>query len=429
MSIAASWPDAKATSLWEDVSPRYPFNDPLRGDHRVDVVVIGGGYTGLSTALHLAQAGHSVALLEAREIGWGGSGRNNGQVIPVLAGAEPEAITQRFGDTGARFVALVRDSAQFLFDLAAEHGIDCEAEQAGWFQPAHTPAHLSVSEARCTAWAAVGAPCEMLDKPAGDRLLGSGFWHGGMLNAQGGHINPLMLARGLAEACKRAGVQVFEDSPVSSITRENGRWAVSAGTGRLHGETVVQATGAYGGPNGRLARSVVPLTAWQLATEPLSDALQREILPARQAMSDTRNDLYYFRWDARGRLITGAAMMVPVSVTNRLQTMLRARLLRAYPQVGPLRFSHIWSGYVGVTPDHFPHFHRLDTGYFAATGFNGRGVALAVSAGRELAQLVGGEPDVALPFSDLHPIPMQPALRRVARGALVYYRWKDRQKP
>lgn len=429
MSIAASWPDAQATSLWAEVSPRYAFNEPLRGDQRVGVTVVGGGFTGLSTALHLAQAGHSVALLEAQEIGWGGSGRNNGQVIPVLAGAEPDAITARFGDTGARFVELVRDSAQFLFDLAAEHGIACEAEQAGWFQPAHSGAHLSVSEARCKAWATVGAPCEMLDKPAGDRLLGSGFWHGGMLNPQGGHINPLMLARGLAEACKRAGVQVFEDSKVNNIARENGRWAVTAGVGRLHCDSVVQATGSYDGPNGKVARSVVPLTAWQLATEPLSDALQSEILPARQAMSDTRNDLYYFRKDARGRLITGAALMLPVSVSGRLQTMLKARLLRAYPQLGRLQFSHIWSGYVGVTPDHFPHFHRLDTGYFVATGFNGRGVALAVAAGRELAQLVGGKPDVALPFNDLQPIPLQPILRRVARGALVYYRWKDRQKP
>ena len=429
MTIPASWPDAAPQSLWEAVSPSRRPQPALQGDHHVDVAIVGGGYTGLSTALHLAQAGHRVALLEAQTIGWGGSGRNNGQVIPVLAGAEPDAIEARFGESGERFVQLVQTSAHFLFDLAKTHNIACEAEQAGWFQPAHTAAHLSVSEARCAAWSARGASCEMLDKAAGDRLLGSGFWHGGMLNRQGGHINPLMLARGLAQVCEGLGVQIFENTPVSDVCRAGDGWQVSTQAGQVCADRVIQTTGCYGGPNGQVARSVVPLTAWQLATEPLSHDLQAEILPKRQAMSDTRNDLYYFRKDARGRLITGAALMLPLAVSSRLQTMLGNRLQRAYPQLGMPRFSHIWSGYVGVTPDHYPHFHRLGEGYFVATGFNGRGVALAVAAGRELARLATDAPDVALPFSDLHPIPMQPVLRRVARGALVYYRWKDRQKP
>ncbi len=432
----ASRPYETARSWWREVSPKGAGFPALQGVRRADVAVIGGGFTGLSAALHLARGGASVVLLEGRAIGWGGSGRNNGQVIPVLTGVEPDWIEARFGDVGARFVGLVRDSAETLFRLAEAEGIDCEAEQSGWFQPAHAPAFLKVSAARNAAWAARGAPCRMLDKRECDALLGSPAWHGGMLNPTGGHINPLMLAHGLARACAGAGVELHEASPVQEMQRAAGQWRLRCGQGEVRCDAVLLATGAYGGVVAgglapQVARSVVPVTSWQMVTEPLSPQARAQILPGRQAVSDTRGDLRYFRLDARDRLVTGAAMMLPLNAGPRLSRLVGGRLARAFPALGRVRFSHVWSGYVGITPDRFPQFFQPQPGLFSASGFNGRGVALSVSAGREMARVMAGGPaaEAALPFSTPKPVPFHPLARRLARSALLLYRWRDWRGP
>ena len=432
----ASQPDADPLSIWETVSPPRPPSAVLKGQIETDVVVVGGGFTGLSAALHLAQAGHAVCLIEGRTIGWGGSGRNNGQVIPVLSGSEPAAWQARFGEAGERFAGLVRDSAGYLFELAAREKIACEAEQTGWFQPAHSPDHVRLSAARCKSWQQRGADCKLLDRDETCVLLGSDQWYGGMLHPAGGHINPLMLARGLAAACERAGVQIYENSVVTGITPKAGKWQVSAHDGGVLGRAVVLATNAYSnelaaGLAVRVARSVVPVTSWQMSTTPLPPALQSEIVPGRQAVSDTRSDLQFFRYDARNQLISGAALMLAHNAGPRLAKLVGGRLKRAFPQLGEVSFNHIWSGYVGVMPDHLPHFHQLGANYWAAIGYNGRGVALSVSAGRELARAINGtkENELALPLSPVRPVPAHAIARRVSRAGLAYYRWRDRQAP
>src|SRR5690606_9282534 len=166
-------------------------------DVAADAVVIGAGFTGLSAALELARAGQSVRVLEGKAVGWGASGRNNGQVIPILTAAEPDAIAARWGAAGERLVHLIGNSASILFDTARREGIAemAEAEQNGWFQPAHSPGRIKLSRARVEAWQRRGFPAELLDREAASALLGSDFWYGGMLNPTGGHINPLGLAR------------------------------------------------------------------------------------------------------------------------------------------------------------------------------------------------------------------------------------------
>jgi glycine/D-amino acid oxidase-like deaminating enzyme len=432
----ASKPAADPLSIWEAVTPKRNTSDALLGAKETETVIIGGGFTGLSTALHLAKSGHKVCLVEGKTIGWGGSGRNNGQVIPVLSAVEPAGIEKHYGEAGERLVALIRDSADYLFELVRNENISCEAEQAGWFQPAHTVGHMRVSEMRVNAWAKRGAPCQLLDASESQKLLGSKAWYGGMLNPTGGHINPLMLARGLATACEQAGVTIHENSPVTAISRKGQRWAVTTQNGTLECESVLLATNAYSnelasGLEPKTARSIVPVTSWQMATEPLSKELQKEILPGRQAISDTRGDLQFFRYDARNTLITGAAMLLPHNAAGRLNEFVGQRLATSFPQMGKPTFTHIWSGYVGITPDHYPHFHQLGPGYFAAIGFNGRGVALSVSMGRELARAIKGDDlkELALPLSSPKQIPFHAIARRVARGALTYYRWRDRQIP
>ncbi len=158
-----SKPAEDALSIWCAVSPARTAGGPLEGSCSTDVVVVGGGFTGLSAALHLAKSGCKVCLVEGKTIGWGGSGRNNGQVIPVLSASEPDGLETRYGEAGERLVELIRDSADFLFKLTRADSIDCEAEQTGWFQPAHSPDHVRLSEMRVNAWAKRGAPCQLLD--------------------------------------------------------------------------------------------------------------------------------------------------------------------------------------------------------------------------------------------------------------------------
>ncbi len=432
----ASKPADDSLSLWSAVSPARLADNTLEGDISTDVAIVGGGFVGLSAALHLAKSGSKVCLVEGRTIGWGGSGRNNGQVIPVLSGSEPDGLEARYGEAGERLVELVRDSADLLFNLAQAESINCEAEQSGWFQPAHSPDHVRLSEMRVNAWMRRGAPCRLLDGDETELLLGSKNWYGGMLNPTGGHVNPLMLARGLAAACEQAGVEIFEKTPVTSIDGKGQQWEVVSNNGSIKCDAVLMATNAYSNELSdtieiKVARSVIPVTSWQMSTTPVSEELQSEIIPGRQAVSDTRGDLQFFRYDARNQLIAGAAMMFPHNAAERLDKLVGGRLATAFPQLGKPEFTHIWSGYVGITLDHFPHFHQVGPDYYTAIGFNGRGVALSISIGREIAKAINGIDvrELALPLSPIKPVPFFSVARCMSRGALAWYRWRDKQNP
>lgn len=428
MKPALQWPP----SLWAAATPARTKSPRLDARIETDVVVIGGGLSGLSTALHLAKRGTQVTLIEGREVGWGASGRNNGQVIPTLSAVEPDAIVRRFGEAGERFVRMVGGSAEALFRLADHEGIDCEAEQTGWFQPTHSPGRLRLSEKRVEAWRRYGFPAELLDRSDASRMLGSDFWHGGMFNPTGGHINPLALARGLADACVRTGVDIFENSPATGYSRESGKWRVSTEAGQVRARAVVLATNAYTNVFSarlapRIARSIVPITSWQMATEPLGDDLRKVILPGRQAVSDTRADLRYFRYDARNRLITGGSVLGTRNARERVASHVSARMAEAFPELGAPRFADVWNGRIGITQDRYPRVHRLAPDLWGWVGCNGRGVALAVSLGRELAAAVDGVSldTLALPVTEPKTVPFHPIARRVAPLILAWYKRRD----
>ncbi len=436
MTILSAKPNETPDSLWCAVSPQRKPAAEISGSLRADVTVIGGGFTGLSAAYHLAKLGCKVVLLEGKTVGWGGSGRNNGQVIPVLSRVEPDDIERHYGEAGERLVELIRDSADYLFGLAKAENISCEAEQAGWFQPAHSAEHMKVSENRVAAWSARGAPCKLLNADECKQLIGSQSWHGGMYNPTGGHINPLMLVRGLARVCEELGVQIYENSPVDQVTRKGTNWSITSIHGKVTSGAVLLATNAYGTEitkslEPQTTRSIIPITSWQISTAPLSKELRKTILPGRQAVSDTRADLQYFRYDARHSLVAGGALMLPHNGAARLAKRVANNLEHAFPLLGRPTFTHTWSGYIGATQDAYPHFHQLGPNYWSALGFNGRGVALSVSIGRELADAINGKnlKELALPLSDPKPVLFHPIARRLARAAMPWYRWKDTKAP
>lgn len=423
--IEPAWPP----SLWAAVTPPGEDYSSLAGSATGDVVVIGGGFTGLSTALHLAEDGKRVVLLEAAAPGWGASGRNNGQVIPTLTRPNPDDIVARHGEDGERFVALLRDSASVLFDLVRRLDIPAEAEQTGWIQPVHTPGRMKIAEARVAQWSRYGAPVELLDRERVRQMTGSEAWHGGFWNRSGGHINPLALARGLARAAAAKGVSIFAGTPALSFAREGGSWRVATPHGEVRAKALVLATNAYTGEFAKglapaIAQEVVPVLSWQMATEPLGDNLRVSIIPGRQAVSDTHGDLWFMRYDARHRLVTGGALIAPINGAERLRLRIGERLKRIFPQIGEVRFDHVWNGYIGMTTDYFPRFHRLGPDAYAWAGCNGRAVALSLSIGRELARAVAGA-EVALPFSEPRPLPAHRLLRRLAPLNLILYRWRD----
>ena len=334
-STNVSWPG----SLWAAVTPTGPDLPQLVGTAEADVIVIGGGFTGLSTALHLREAGVDVAIVEAMEPGWGASGRNNGQVIPTLSRPDPDDIVAKHGAAGERFVALLRDCASTLFDVIRRYQIQAEQEQAGWVQPVHSPGRIKIAERRVRQWSKFGAPVEILSRDQTRQMLGSEAWFGGFWNKTGGHINPLALSRGLARVVLEHGGRIYARSPAISFERRNDRWIVKTEKGEISGRALVMATNAYTGEFSKslapdIAHEVMPILSWQMATQPLSEQARKTIIPGRQAMSDTHGELYFARYDARSRLVTGGAVIGPGNKAERIKVRVAERLQRLWPQIG-----------------------------------------------------------------------------------------------
>jgi glycine/D-amino acid oxidase-like deaminating enzyme len=416
-------------SLWAATAPPPPETHALAGEVRCDLCVVGAGYTGLSAALHAAEAGLSVVVLEVAEIGWGASGRNNGQVIPTLSRLDPDDIVATVGaDKGEEFVALIRDSASLVFDLIRRHDMQAEAVQNGWVQPAHRESRLRVSERRVKQWGRRGAPVELVDRARMAAIAGTDHWHGGWLNRTGGRINPLGFARGLAHAAARAGARIFTQSPAERLERVGPHWRVTTPRGHVLADKLVLATHAYSNdlwPG--LRTEVVPVRSYQMATAPVSDNVRKTILPEGHALSDTRGDLYFYRFDANGRLVTGGALMVGAGYDSRIRARIAARAARVYPQLGEPRFDYLWHGYIGVNNDRIPHIHELAPGVYAWTGCNGRGVALGTAIGREFARAASGVPmkDLPLPLSTVKPIAAHGLAKVLAPLAVGLFRWRD----
>ncbi len=425
-------------SLWAVTAPAAPVTHALEGEVRADVAIIGAGYTGLSCAVAVAQGGAKAVVLEADVIGYGASGRNNGQVIPTLSRIDPDDVPGRIPQEaggkakGEQLVQLVADSAKFTFDLIRNHKIECEAVQNGWVQPVHSPGRMKLAEKRVKAWGRRGAPVELLDAKGIEAVTGSKFWHGGWENATGGKLNPLGYVRGLARAAIEAGAMVHNESPVLSVERSGTGWKVSTARGAVIADKIVIATHAYGDSFSaslwpKLMQTVFPVRSYQMATEAYPEEVRATVLPEDHACSDSQGDLHFFRWDAHGRLVTGAALAVPLGWRERSPARAAERVEKVFPQLGRPKFDYVWHGYVGITWDKLPHCHELAPGVLAFVGCNGRGVALATSIGTELAKAMLGAKvaDLPMPFTPLDPFPAHAIARKFTSFPIVLYRRRD----
>jgi glycine/D-amino acid oxidase-like deaminating enzyme len=425
MTAAAIGADQQR-SLWLATAPYAPATAPLEERVDADIAIVGAGYTGLACAIALAEAGRSVVVLEAHEIGHGASGRNGGQVIPGLK-HDPDDLVARYGrEHGEALVRLAGGAADRVFALIAKHRIECSARQCGWIQPAHSAAAGRTVVSRCRQWAARRAPVELL---AGQRLaslLGTDHYRAGWLDRRGGALHPLAYARGLARTALKLGARIHTGTPVNEIVHHSDGWATLTPRGEVRVRQLVLATDAYSGALWpELVTNQVVVTSVQTATEPLSDAIRTTILPGGTVASDTRKLLYYFRLDGDGRFIIGGRGSATDKVPQGVYAALRNVAIRMYPALTGVPWPYRWYGRVGITRDWLPHLAELSPGVWTVLGYCGRGVAMATTMGLVLGDMLNGGHRLSYPAAALKPIPLHALRQPALQAGIAYYRLRD----
>lgn len=404
--------------LWERSAPPPPATRQLDTRLSADVVVVGAGFTGLSAALHLARAGAKVVVLEAAEIGFGGSGRNVGLVNAGLW-MMPDDVQKGLGDEyGARLLTLLGAAPSLVYDLVQRYGIKCELECSGTLHCAVGVSGLRELEQRAAQWLSRGAPVQLLNAAQAAEKIGSEAFTGALLDHRAGTIQPLAYVRGLAGAAMQEGVQVFTGSPVLSFTSTGpgSLWQVATARGAVSASWIVVATNAYTtAPWPQVRAELIHLPYFNFATAPLPDEVRAAILPERQGAWDTRQVLSSFRFDRAGRLVFGSVGALRGTGAAVHEGWARRALRRLFPRfasafASPGLFETQWYGKIGMTTDSVPRFHRFADRVVGFSGYNGRGIGPGTAFGRVLAEHIGGqlpETDLPLPLSD----PGVPALR------------------
>lgn len=405
-------------SLWAATASSAPSSPPLEGAAQTDVVVIGAGYTGSSTALHLAERGVKVTLLEAVEIGYGAGGRSMGLVNPHFR-VLPSQIKKLVGEElGERMNRAFHAGSDVVFDAIARHTIDCDAVRNGTMELGNTPRGFKELRAFHEEFAAAGAPIDWLDADRTHALTGTRRYTGGFIDKRAGSIQPLSYVRGLARAAQQHGAVLHTRSRAQSIVPEGGRWRVDTAHGTVRAERVVVATDAYSDdlmPDVRDA--MVPMWANMAATEPLSANLRATIMPNGVAFGDTQIVRQYYRTDRDGRLIAvtlGHLVNTPLSPVSRwAETGIR----KTYPHLGEQKITFKWEGMLGLSHDFLPSLHEPAPGFHVPNGYSGRGITSATAVGKYLAERILGAPDSEF------PLPLR-APRRARFRALRGFRYE-----
>lgn len=401
---------------------------PLQGEHRADIAIVGGGIAGCSAALHVAEAGARVVLMEGQSIGWGASSRNAGH-LPASTKHEPDEVLGHYGPVhGPRILEASENGPRLVGDLAARHGIACDVAFSGIINAAHSPAALATLRQRAEYWQARGRPLEWLDRQQLAGMLGSELYLGGVLDRRGGCINPLAYVRGLARAALKAGAALHEKTRATALRPDGKGWRITTDAGAsVVADRVFLCTNAYTDdlwPG--LRRTVIPVRTVQFLTKPLSDNLRRTILPGGQPMIDTRRVLISLRMYPDGRLHFGSGPRMRGGSVPPWPAM-RRWLEQLFPQLGDVEPETAWPGWMAFNKADSWQMHELAPGVNAALGCNGRGVALATLYGRDLARLAGGTPstDLTLPMAPLDPVRFHAFSGMGAAAIARWYRFRD----
>ncbi|WP_434678627.1 FAD-binding oxidoreductase [Pseudomonas sp. R1-18] len=386
--------DQHAASYYAASSHPQPDHPALQGDLKVDVCVVGGGFSGLNTAIELAERGLSVALLEARKIGWGASGRNGGQLIRGV-GHGVERFTSVIGEQGVRHLKLMGlEAVEIVRERVERHGIDC-ALKWGYCDLANKPRELDGLAEDAEELRELGYRHELqLVQPQDmHTVVGSDRYAGGLIDMGSGHLHPLNLALGEAAVAASLGVQLFEHSSVTRI--EYGPQAkVHTAQGTVHAQTLVLCGNAYlNGLNPEIGGKVLPAGSYIIATEPLSTEQARQLLPRDMAVCDQRVTVDYYRLSADRRLLFGGACHYSGRDPKDIAAYMRPKMLDVFPQLANVRIDYQWGGMIGIGANRLPQIGQLkdQRNVFYAQAYAGHGLNATHLAGRLLGEAIAGQ--------------------------------------
>lgn len=422
-------PAPHAPSWYADSANPHPAHPALAGEETCDVCVVGGGYTGLTTALELAERGYGVVVLEAERVGWGASGRNGGQIITGY-NKPYSAMIRMMGEGDARILwDLGEEAKDRLERRITRHAIACDLTW-GYLLAGLKPRHMAeLAELDAELRGPCGYPhARLMDAAEARAVVDSPRIVGGLYDGRSGHLHPLNYALGLADAALAAGVRIFEGSRVRRLDTGAAPVAETDG-GRVRARFLVLAGNAYlGGLVPALARMVMPVATYIVATEPLGAERAAALLPGNAAVSDMNFVLNYFRRSPDHRLLFGGEVSYSGLDRPGLARSLRSKMLRLFPQLAGVRLTHCWGGKVAITVNRMPHIGRLSPTVLFAHGYSGHGLALSGMAGALMAEAVDGTagrfdvmariPHMAFPGG---PVARTPALVL----AMLWFRLRD----
>lgn len=365
----------------------------LEGDQTCDIVIIGGGFTGLSSALHLAERGYDVILLEAHRVGWGASGRNGGQVGSGQR-REQDELEQMVGrDDAHKLWDIAEESKDLVKDLIAKHNIQCDWKP-GILHADHRARFVEHSHAYAEKLQAEYGyeDIRFVDRDEMRAMLGTEFYHGGSLDTGAGHLHPLNFALGLADAARTASARIFEGAVVTSYENQAGKVTVKTKYGGVvsANKLILGCNGYLDALDDRVAKRVMPINNFVIATEPLGDDLARELIRDDVAVADSKFVINYYRLSADKRMLFGGGETYGYNFPRDIKAFVSPHMLEVYPQLKDVKIDYGWGGTLAITMNRMPFFEKIEDNVFTASGYSGHGVAMATLAGQIMADAVSG---------------------------------------
>ncbi len=411
-----------ATLNWQTDYPQ------LEGEHRCDVAVVGAGFTGVSSALHLAEWGYDVAVIEAKRVGWGASGRNGGQLIDGFVSTEK--IEKRLGSDAAEIAYQIGiDCRDIVLQRIETYSINCDLK-FGFLDLALFEKDMDYFRSEIEQKQERNYPhkMELVAQKDMHTVIGSDIYLGGLINRGNGHLHPLNLCIGEARAAEQNGAKFFEQSPVTKI-HHGANPRIETEQGVVHAKQVVLAGNAYlGKTEPKLFGSVIPAGSYIIATEPLSPELANKLLPQDMATCDQRIGLDYFRLSADKRLLFGGLCNYSGRHPKDITAILQPKMLKVFPQLEGTNIEYEWGGNIAISMNRIPQMGRIDGNTYYAHGYSGHGVAPTHIAGRILADVIAGDSARFDVFERVRHIRL-PGGKWFANPALalgmLYYRLKE----
>jgi gamma-glutamylputrescine oxidase len=401
---------------------------PLQGDATTDVLIIGGGFTGISAALELAKAGYRVVLLEAGKIGSGASGRNGGQICTGFSPGQSRLESQVSKQDARLCFDIAEDAKRLIENRIAQYNIDCDL-QWGYLHCIPKPSQMDMLRSWVDEYASVGyGGCEILSKAQLEEKIGTRLYHGAMREVRAGHFHPLNYLNAIARASEGAGARIHEQSEALEIDTSTKPSARTA-HGTVRAKYMVLGGNAYLGNRVKaLTGRIMPVSSFIITTEPLGEDRAMALIRDNEAVADTNFILDYYRRTKDHRLLFGGRANYSTMEPKDIAGEMKSSMVKVFPQLADVRIDHAWGGYIAITSNRIPDCGRLNPNVYYAHGYSGQGVALAQIYGKLMAEAIRGTAEkfeLLARFRHL-PFPGGPVRMPLLAAAMMYYRIKDR---